>query len=366
MRDRQHPSGMEVYPKLVKRRRIFLLALTLCLIFFLMLSVSTGSSNITFKQVFLAVYRILLGGNLKGDTLTQTVNIVWNIRLPRALMAVAAGVGLALSGVVLQAVLRNPLASPYTLGVASSAAFGAAVAIVCGAGIIHQTYLGGFTITHPYLVVVSAFAFSMLSVAVIVVLARFRRASPETIILAGIAMLYLFSASTSLIEYLGTTEQVAAVIFWMFGSLSKASWGNLQIVTLATIASFLALFRWSWGFNAMLLGDEVAKSLGINVERLRMAGMTLASFATAAAVSFLGTIGFIGLVAPHIARMILGGDHKYLIPASCLVGANILLVADTAARTMFSPLILPVGILTSFLGVPLFIYLLLKRRREYW
>ena len=206
----------------------------------------------------------------------------------------------------------------------------------------------------------------MFSVMVIAILAKFRRASPETVILAGIAMLYLFSAATSLIEYLGTTEQVAAVIFWMFGSLSKATWANLQIVAIATFAAFLVLFRWSWWFNAMLLGDEVAKSLGVNVERLRIIGMTLASFTTAAAVSFLGTIGFIGLVAPHIARMIIGGDHKYLIPASCLVGANILLVADTAARTMFSPLILPVGILTSFLGVPLFVYLLLRRRREYW
>lgn len=276
-------------------------------------------------------------------------------------MAIVAGIGFSIGGVLLQAILKNPLASPYTLGIGSGAAFGASLALVLGAGI---TGMVGFF--GKWMIVTNAFLLSLAPAAIILGLTRFRNVKPSTMILAGVAMMFIFSASTSLLQYLGTEEQITAVVYWMFGSLSRADWSSLGIVSAVTLPIFIGAFRWSWDLNVLLQGDETAKSLGVNLERVRIGGMFLTSLVTGAAVAFLGTIGFIGLVAPHIARMVIGSDHRFLIPASCLVGSILLLGADTIARTVLSPIILPVGIVTSYLGVPVFIYLILRRRKEYW
>lgn len=292
--------------------------------------------------------------------------IVFENRLPRSLTAVLSGAGLALAGVVTQVCTRNPLASPFTLGISSAAGFGAALAIVTGGGGVLGVYLGGFEVTNAFLVIALAFLFSLLAVAAIFATIRWRGATPETIILIGVAMFFLFSAATSFAQYFGTTEQVAAIVFWLFGSLSKATWFSFWIILTIFTFSFPIIYGWCWRFNAISLGDEFAKGLGVNVERLRTISIVVVSLITSVIVSFLGVISFVCLVSPHIARLVIGGDHKYLIPSSCLVGANILLTADIASRSLFQPLILPVGILTSFLGVPLLVYLLLRRRGEYW
>jgi iron complex transport system permease protein len=348
------------YQKFMRKRLLFLSASSIILLLALLISLCVGSSSICFSDVWKA---LLSPFGFSGGQVADL--IVWNSRLPRALVAIVAGAGLSLAGVVTQTSTRNPLASPFTLGVSSSAAFGAALAITLGAGTVFTTYLGGFAVTDYYLVFLSAFAFSLIATALIFVLMKFRNARPEAIVLAGIAIYFLFSAATSLVQYFGTTEQVAAIVFWLFGSLSKVTWTAFWVLSAVCSLSFIVLYRWCWKFNALYMGDEVAKNLGVNADKIRLQCVTIASLITATAVSFLGVISFICLVSPHIARLMVGGDHRYLIPASCLTGANILLIADTFSRTLFLPLILPVGILTSFLGVPLFLYLLI-RRKEYW
>ena len=351
----------KLYEAYLRKRIVFMSSLALGLTVLTAISLSLGSASLSIGNVIHTLLSRFLPGIYDVDTTSYT--IIWGIRLPRVMMAVVVGVALAVSGAVLQTILRNPLASPYTLGVSSSAAFGAALSIILGAGITGYRQL--VFINLPA-IVVNAFCFSMLSTFVIFWLSKFKRATASTMVLAGIAMMYLFSAATSLLQYFGTTEQVTAVVFWMFGDLGKADWTNLAIVAAVTVSVIPFLFSLCWDYNALMLGDEVAKSLGVSVERLRLISMVLAALLTAVAVSFLGTIGFIGLLAPHIARMVVGGDHRFLLPSSCLVGAVLLLAADTASRTILSPCTLPVGILTSFLGVPLFIYLLLKGRKEYW
>lgn len=351
----------ELYSKFTRRKKAFILFLFLLTVFLIVLATSIGTASIPLKIVFSTILSKLSLFSSSSNQISET--IIWELRLPRILMAVVAGAGLAIAGCVMQGILRNPLASPYTLGVSSGAGFGAALAIVLGAGVVGYSK---FVISNEWLLVTNAFIFALIPAMVILLFAKLRRATPETMILAGIAMMYLFSAMLSLLEYVGAEKEVVGIVYWLFGSLSKASWLKFGVVSAITLPLFIPLLLWSWDLNALSAGDETAKSLGVNVDKVRMGGMTIASLVTALAVSFLGVIGFIGLVSPHITRMIIGGDHRFLLPASCLVGANLLLAADTVARTIISPIILPVGILTSFLGVPLFIYLILKRRREYW
>ncbi len=347
------------YHKFTKRRVLFLSASSILLLFALLVAISLGSTYLDFAQVWKALLAPF--GFSGGETADL---IIWNSRLPRALAAIAAGAGLALGGVVTQTSARNPLASPFTLGIASAAAFGAAVAIIFGVGTT-SLYLGGLEISDSYLIVVNAFFFSMVVTLIIFAMMKFRGARPEAIVLGGIAMNFLFSAATALVEYFGTSEQVAAAVFWTFGSLSKATWSSFWILTIIFIATFVLLYRWCWKLNALYMGDEVAKSLGVDAEKMRLKSVIIAALVTATVVSFIGVIGFVCLISPHIARFVVGGDHRYLIPASCLTGANILLISDTVSRTILLPAVLPVGILTSFLGVPLFLYLLI-RRKEYW
>ncbi len=329
----------------------------------MVVSVCVGTASISLSEVVRAIVFPLAPEKLRVDYFA--VNIVWNLRLPRVVMAVLAGACFGVAGCILQVVLRNPLASPYTVGVASSAAFGAALAIILGAGI--TGWWGQVMIyKNPYFIVASAFAMSMVCSLAIMVLSFYKGASPGTTVLAGIAMTYIFSALTSLLQYFGTTEQVAAVVFWTFGNLGKAGWFDIvltffALLTLAPVTYFL-----SSSYNAVLAGDEVAASLGVNVRALRIVSLAMASLLTATPISFVGTIGFIGLLAPHIARMTIGSDHRFLIPSSLLTGSILLLAADTIARIIVSPLILPVGIVTAFMGVPLFLYLLLTRREKYW
>jgi len=360
LRSKREIDIRELYSFYTKKKTLFLLSLIPILLILILVSLSVGSASISLKEV---IYAFL--GRFSSDFCSDKTayTIVWNLRFPRVLMAVIAGAALSVAGTVLQTTLRNPLASPYTLGVASSAAFGAALSIILGAGIVSY---GQLIFLNLPAIVVNAFCFSMLSTFIIFWLSKIRGATAGTIVLAGIAIMYLFSAATSLLQYFGTTEQVTAVVFWMFGDLGKADWTNLPIVATVVLLTLPVLFKWCWDYNALALGDETAKSLGVNVEFIRLTSMVLASLLTAVAVSFLGTIGFIGLIAPHIARMLIGGDHKFLLPSACLMGSILLLIADTVSRTIISPLILPVGVLTSFLGVPLFLYLLLRRRIEYW
>jgi iron complex transport system permease protein len=251
--------------------------------------------------------------------------IVRGIRLPQALAAMVAGGGLAVSGAVMQAILRNPLGSPFTLGISHAAAFGAAFAVMA--------------------------------------ISRLRGARPETMVLTGVALGALFTAATMFLQYFATDVQLAAMVFWTFGDTARATWGELGLMTAVVGPGFFYFWAKSWSYNAMDAGDETAKGLGVRVERVRIVGMLLSSLVTAVLIAFLGIIGFVGLVVPHMFRRIIGADHRFLLPASLVGGALLLLASDTAARLILAPHLLPVSVLTAFLGAPTFLYLIVRGKR---
>lgn len=286
---------------------------------------------------------------------------VKNVRLPRVITAVFVGASLAVSGAVMQCVLRNPLASSFTLGISQGAAFGAAFAIIyLGAGILHRTG-EGVTISNPYIVPVFAFIGALLSVKIVLILSKIRDLSPEAMILAGIAMASFFQASTMLMQYFSQNEVlIASVVFWTFGDVGRTVWREAAIIALSFLTVFLIFLRRAWDYNALLSGDEVAKTLGVDPKRVRVEGLLLSAFLTAICVSFTGIIGFVGLISPHVVRIFLGEDYRFLLPLSAVVGSLMLLLADSFGRTILFPVIIPVGIVTAFVGAPVFIYLLLR------
>lgn len=330
---------------------IFLLGITIALLIVMGVSVTIGSFDMTIADV----YRIIAGGILSPGTTTADL-VVWNVRLPRVLMGVIAGAGLGICGAVLQAVLKNPLASPFTLGIATAATFGASLAIILGAGLI-----GG-----DYIVVINAFVFTLISSFAIYSLAYTKRFTPGAIIMAGIAISYLFGALTSFIQYIGTADALQQLVFWTMGSLGKASWLSIKIAGAILIFTIPVIMWYSMDLNVMGSGDEAAKSMGVDITRVRIVTLVITSLVTAGIICFTGTIGFIGLVAPHICRMIIGTDHRFLIPASGIMGALILVSADAVARVLFAPQVIPIGIMTAFIGVPFFIYLFVRRRGIFW
>ena len=324
-----------------------------------LVSVALGPTDIPIAR---AVGVLLEGPG--GEATAST--IIWQIRVPRVLAAVLIGAGLALAGAVMQSVLNNPLGSPYTLGISHAAMFGAALSIVAlDAGTITVGAGLGITVANPYLVTIAAFLASLSSAGVILALAKYRGASPETMILTGIALGSLFTAGTTAMQYFASQNDLASIVFWSFGDVGRATWRNLGILAVVLVPSTVYFLRHSWKYNALDAGDETAKGVGVDVESVRNRGMLVASFITALGVSFVGIVGFVGLVVPHIVRKLVGNNKAHLLPTSAVLGALLLLVSDTAARTVLAPTVLPVGIVTSFVGAPFFISLVI-RGKEYW
>lgn len=296
--------------------------------------------------------------------------VVWGIRMPRIMAAITTGCALGLSGLATQSLLRNPLASPFTLGISQGAAFGAAFSIVVlGAAGVQQSALrtadaGVLTILNVYGVTFFAFSGAIAATVVILVLARLKKMSPESIILAGVALASLFTSGTILIQYFATDVEIATVVFWTFGDVARSTWQEIGLLGIATAGVILYFVLNRWNLNALAAGDDSAKGLGVEINRLRLAGMFLAALVAALATAFHGVIAFLGLLAPHIGRRLAGSDHGLLIPYSCLVGSLLLLTADTVGRLLVGSGTLPVGVLTSFMGAPLFLYLLMKELRR--
>jgi iron complex transport system permease protein len=334
---------------------MFIVFTALLLLMVLVVGMIVGASSIRLSQVF----NVLIGFGDKVDR-----QIILNIRLPRILSGMLAGTALAVSGTIMQSILRNPLGSPFTLGISNAAAFGAAFAIIIlGAGSTQNSINNVVTLNNPYIITLSAFFWSLVSTFIILIIAKFKDAMPETLILTGIILGSLFIAGTTALEYFAEEVQLASIVFWTFGDLGRASWNEFYIL-LAVIIPSLTFFIYNrLNISVMSSGDETANSLGVNVERLRVRMMLVASLTTAVSVSFFGIIAFVGLVVPHIVRRLTGNDERFLIPASALFGGVFLLISDILARTIISPIVLPVGILTSFIGAPLFIYLLIKGRK---
>ena len=342
------PSKLEnkgidtLYRKNQVKSIAFLIALCGVLAAAVLLSLRAGSYETPMGELVKGLF------GLSADPKINLV--VRNNRLPRILTAMLAGGGLGLAGCILQAVLRNPLASASTLGVSQGATFGAAFAIV----VLGMGATAGLGIS------LCAFLGSIAVALVILGLSKFRQVSPEGIVLAGVAISSMFTGATTLIQYFADEVQLSTLVFWTFGDLGSTGWDDLSgmAAVVAVLSIYCIMHRWD--YNALLSGEETAISLGINVKRLTLVNMLLCCLCSSVVVSHVGLISFIGLVAPHIVRMVVGNNHVYLIPGSILGGAVLLLLGDLFARTVISPVILPIGAITSFLGGPLFLYLLFK------
>ena len=341
------------YRRFVRIKLYFILSCIVLIFVIAGFSLSIGSYSISVIEVFRTISANIAARSHSGSTAEI---VIWTLRLPRIVMGILAGMALGSAGAAMQAILRNPLASPTTIGISAAAGLGAALAILAGVGVA-----GG-----KYFLIGNAFIFSMAPALVIYLISRFKRATPEMMILAGIGMLYIFGSVTSLLQYFAAEDALKGMVLWLMGDLGRAKWDDIS-ASFIILAVSLPLLMWkAWHLNVMGIGDDTAKSLGINVERNRVFIMMLSSLVTATIICFTGMIGFIGLVSPHICRIIMGGDNRYLLPASGLFGAAFLLLADTLARTIIAPVIIPVGIVTAIIGGPLFLYLTIKRKKEYW
>ena len=297
-----------------------------------------------------AVLRSLVGQG--GDPMLDA--IVHNLRLPIALMAVVVGATLGISGAIMQTILNNPLASSYTLGISAGAGFGAALAILIG---------GALPLPENWAIPLAAFAFAGVACTLVGSVGRMRGATPELLILAGIACLFLFQALLSLLQFLASPEALQQIVFWLFGSLLRSTMGKAAIVACVLAAALPPLLKDAWRLTALKLGDERARALGVRVDTLRLRAFVVVSLLTGAAVAFVGTIGFIGLVAPHIARMLVGEDQRHMLPVSAVFGALLLSLASVVSKLILPGTVFPIGIITALIGVPFFGWLVLTTGR---
>ena len=338
--------------------------LVLCLMILAVATVAVGclfvgSSNLTVKEAF---------GALVGKGNDAQTRIIWRIRVPRMLAALIAGAGLSVAGLVMQTVLNNAMAAPSTLGVSNAAVFGANLSIIAFAGGFLTTgnHISGFDAgANPYATGIMAFGFSLASVLLILGLCTLRSFSPNVVVLAGIAIGSVWTAATTILQFYATDVGLSAAVIWSFGDLGRATYRTDGIM-LAVVLLGAILFRvMAWKYNALLSGEATAKTLGIGVGSLRFWSLLLASVITAACVSFLGVIGFVGIICPHVTKKLLGQDHRITVPVSCLMGSLLLLLADTLSRSLGNGAALPVGAITSLLGAPFFIAIIFSKKENH-
>ena len=347
--DTRASSLADDYRRFVWRRVLCLGGLTLAAMTALLVDIASGPSMLGLLDVF----RGLL--NPEGIDAGTRV-IIEDIRLPYALMAVVVGACLGLAGAEMQTVLNNPLASPFTLGVGAAATLGASLVIA-----FNISVLG---LAAHVLLPLSAFVFAAAASLLILVLSRTLGASVHAVVLFGIALLFGINAVVGLIQFMADAESVQQIVFWTMGSLARASLDKVAIVALVLALCLPFSLRNAWAMTLLRSGEEQARSLGIRVERMRLVVLMRVSLLTAAAMCFVGEIGFIGLVAPHIARLMLGEDHRFLLPGSALAGAVLLSLSSIASKLLVPEVVLPVGIVTALVGIPLFITLIIGRSRR--
>lgn len=338
---------MDNYRAIV-RRRVGLLALLAGLIIAsMLLDFTLGPSGLSLN----VLWQTLLHPQ-SMDAGTRV--IVWDIRMPYALMAIVVGLTLGLAGAEMQTILNNPLASPFTLGVSSAAAFGAALAIVLGIGIPG--------IPAQWFISANAFIFALLAALMLDGITRWTQVATSGVVLFGIALVFTFNALVSMLQFIANEDTLQGLVFWTMGSIARASWDKLGILLLALLVIMPLSLLSSWKLTSLRLGEDRAISFGINVRRLRLTTLLRISILSALSVAFVGPIGFIGLVAPHIARMLFGEDHRFYLPGSALTGALVLSLASIVSKNLIDGVIIPVGIVTSLVGVPFFITIIVRHR----
>ncbi len=343
---------MEKYRRMTIVKIAFIIACILISLIIAGFSMTIGSYDIGFFESYRIVFDHYFG------TIADEAKdfVIFEIRLPRIVVGIIGGAGLAVCGVVMQSTMKNPLADPYTTGISSGASFGATLAIVVG-----MTIIAG-----EYAIVVNAFIFALIPMGLIMLLSSLRRASSTMIILCGIAVMYIFNAMTTLLMLMAKPDDLASVYSWQVGTLAIAQWDDVPVMLAFVAVGSVLMWAMSSKINVLASGDDNAKSVGINADRLRLVSLLIVSLVAASIVSFTGIIGFIGLVCPHMCRIIVGSDNKYLIPASMALGAALLTLADLIGRTIIAPTQLQVGVITAFIGGPVFLYLLIKEKKEVW
>lgn len=331
--------------RIESKRRVVLLALAAACVLGLVLDVMTGPSMLPMGEVV----KTLLQFSGVDDT---SHTIVYDLRLPIAFMALLVGASLGAGGAEMQTLLNNPMASPYTLGLAAAAGFGASLVIA----------FGSFGMPLQYAVPIGAFSMTMLASAVLFLFASLQQFAASTLILVGIALLFIFQSLLSLVQFTASSEVSQQILFWLFGSLTKSTWTNVTVVAVVSSVCIILLMRDSWKLTALRLGEERASALGVNLTRLRIKTLILVAMMTATSISFVGVIGFIGLVAPHVARLLVGEDQRYFLPATMLAGAAFLSFSSVLSKVIIPGALFPVGIVTSFVGVPFLFWIIWSKR----
>ncbi|MDP9730442.1 UNVERIFIED_ORG: iron complex transport system permease protein [Rhizobium sp. SORGH_AS285] len=344
-------SGRDQYRALAARRIVILFGLFIALCFSMAADMALGPARYTLSEVLATIADPAAVGN-------QLRVVIWDIRMPIALMAVTVGAWLSVAGAQMQTILSNPLASPFTLGISAAASFGAALALVGGVAI--------FPGAVHYMVPINAFIMAMVAALFIHFASTLRGVTVETIVLLGIALVFTFNAALSLLEYLASEQALAAVVFWTMGSLTKATWDKVYVTAAILLVTVPMFMRNAWALTALRLGDDKAASMGINVRRLRLQTMLTVSLLAAIPVSFVGTIGFVGLVGPHIARMLVGEDQRFFLPGSVICGALLLSATSVISKILIPGAVLPIGVITALVGVPFFFALIFGNRRRAW
>lgn len=342
----------------MQKKRLFILILFMLVLLMSFVCLFIGSSHMTLNDCFLA---------LAKKSSPAFNRIIWNIRIPRVLAALIAGAGLSVSGLIMQTNLNNSMASPSTLGVSNAAVFGANLSIIAGAGGFLATgnNPASFSVgANIYATSLMAFVFSIVSILFILGLCRIRSYSSSVVVLAGIAIGSVWTAATTLLQFYATDVGLSAAVIWNFGDLGRATYKSDLLMFIVVFIGSVYFAFCSWKYNACLAGDSSAKTLGINVNVLRFVSLLFASMITAVCVSFLGIIGFVGIICPHIVKKVIGQDHRFTIPASILSGSLLLLLADTFSRSIGKGSALPVGAVTSLLGAPFFLYIIFSKKER--
>ena len=345
-------EGRGQYRALVRRKLVILTVMVLALCVSFAIDLAWGPARYSLADVVLAV--------VNPAAVSDSVRtVVWDIRMPVAVMAIVVGAALSVAGAQMQTILANPLASPFTLGISAAASFGAAFAIVVGVPFLPVVASG-------LIVPLNAFLMALVATLFIHFISQMRGVSVQTVVLLGIALVFTFNAALAFLQYLASEQALATVVFWTMGSLTKATWPKIW-VTLAVLVIALPLFaRNAWALTAIRLGEDKAASFGVNVRRIRLETMLIISFLAAIPVSFVGTIGFVGLVGPHIARMIFGEDQRFFLPGSVVSGALLLSLTSIVSKSIIPGVVFPIGIITALVGVPFFFSLILTDVRRSW
>lgn len=344
-------EGRGLYRALAWRRILIIIGFAIALAVSFTVDIAWGPARYGLSEVVAAIF-------MPGSVSDKVRVVVWDIRMPMALMALLTGAALSLAGAQMQTILANPLASPFTLGISAAASFGAALSIVAGVSLV--------PFATNFIVPLNAFVMALLATLIIHFISQMRGVTVQTVVLLGIALVFTFNALLAFLQYVASEQALQSVVFWTMGSLTKATWEKIWI-TLAVVVFAIPMFmRQAWALTALRLGEDKAASFGVNVRSIRLETMLIVSLLAAVPVSFVGTIGFVGLVGPHIARMVVGEDQRYFLPTSILSGALLLSVTSVVSKSILPGVVFPIGIITALVGVPFFFSLILSNVRRSW